>query len=1241
MNKLDKKLRKLMRDPKLFFTDMYKKRKNQIKKYYPIKTQGIHQYTVVSAVYNVEKYLDEFFSSLTKQSLNFKNHIQLILVDDGSTDSSAKIIKKWQKKFPHNIQYIYKENGGQASARNLGLEYVQTEWVVFTDPDDYLHTDYFKSIDSQLQKRPDLAMIATNMLFFMENQNIVKDTHPLKFRFNDDAYVKISNLDKLINLSVATTFFKMSEIRKNKIYFDNRVKPNFEDGKFIADYLFNLQNGYANFCKSAIYFYRKREDNSSTLDGSWKKPEKYSDVFEFGFLPMLKNYKDKFKYIPNFIQKTALYDLGWYIQYLLNSPEKINFLDEDAKQKFYHFIDEAFSFIDEKNIMEFGLGGIWMFHKVGMLGAFKNAEPPFQMAYIENIDREQKQILVSYFTYFDFPFSIESKTGEIFPEYSKTVKNTFNDKLFVYEKRLWVPYGNIPLSEKLKISLNSKKMRISILGKVFNNGISPKEIEDLFTYSEKYLSDGSWLLMDRETKADDNAEHLYRYIMKNHPSQVCYFALNKSSSDWNRLAQEGFKLVEFGTNDFKNKLCKASKIISSHLEAHINNHFGDLYEFSKKFIFLQHGVTKDDLSRWVNTKKNLHCFVTTTQPEYNSIVQNLNKYKLTEKEVVLTGFPRYDSLFSKKVDNSNQILIMPTWRNNIVGTSTAAGANTRTINKNFMETEYAKHWYSLLHSSELKKMIDEYNYEVIFAPHPNIQPYLNQFKVPKYIKCWSGESGDKSIQDLFGESSILITDYSSVAFDMAYLNKAIVYYQFDKESFFSGNHTYQQGYFSYEKDGFGPVLSNEKELLSALSLIIKNNGKPNKLYEKRIKETFPFQDQGNCERVYQAIINLDRDSNRNKLPIIESIIEQAEKYQNWRLIETRTKLMLDSNYFSTKKEKEKYENKHFNALFMNNNFFELLDTLNKSSITPNQLEYWKAKIDLQLGKPENYVSYFAKNNTLSVYENLLALIYSAYIKQEDAYKQILEKVKKSKSLTESTEKIILLAKEIYLDNLEFGLDIIESLLEKMSKNDKILFKLELIASYLCMDIFKLKESHQYLVEYEKNAISDPACRIAIARLAKINNNKAKLVDQLDKAFGEEHIILMPSDLYIDYLQGIENNHKKVNYLLDQWITMQKNNIALINFKVKILLNENKWQDIISLLEKDDILKEESLAYAYVFSLFKLGKLDKANSLFGKIDKKESYFYWKLAAEHAEKNNNIELLKICLEKQYNCAIYLTQ
>ncbi len=91
---MNRKFRKLLRDPKLFFRDMYNKRSIQIKKYLLVKYNGTQQYTVVSAVYNVEKYLNDYFSSLTKQSLNFKKHIQLILVDDGSTDRSAEIIKQ-------------------------------------------------------------------------------------------------------------------------------------------------------------------------------------------------------------------------------------------------------------------------------------------------------------------------------------------------------------------------------------------------------------------------------------------------------------------------------------------------------------------------------------------------------------------------------------------------------------------------------------------------------------------------------------------------------------------------------------------------------------------------------------------------------------------------------------------------------------------------------------------------------------------------------------------------------------------------------------------------------------------------------------------------------------------------------------------------------------------------------------------------------------------------------------------
>ena len=91
---LQRRLNKLKRDPIGFIETSYAKRKNQARKYLPIKHNGKYQYTVVSAVYNVEKYLDEYFESLVNQSLNFKKHIHLILVDDGSTDHSADIIKK-------------------------------------------------------------------------------------------------------------------------------------------------------------------------------------------------------------------------------------------------------------------------------------------------------------------------------------------------------------------------------------------------------------------------------------------------------------------------------------------------------------------------------------------------------------------------------------------------------------------------------------------------------------------------------------------------------------------------------------------------------------------------------------------------------------------------------------------------------------------------------------------------------------------------------------------------------------------------------------------------------------------------------------------------------------------------------------------------------------------------------------------------------------------------------------------
>lgn len=94
--------------------------------------------TVIIPVYNVEVYLEKCLRSVTGQTYQ---NLEIILVDDGSTDSSAQICDKWAEKDPR-ICVIHKQNGGQAQARNRGLEISTGEYILFVDADDYVDAHY-------------------------------------------------------------------------------------------------------------------------------------------------------------------------------------------------------------------------------------------------------------------------------------------------------------------------------------------------------------------------------------------------------------------------------------------------------------------------------------------------------------------------------------------------------------------------------------------------------------------------------------------------------------------------------------------------------------------------------------------------------------------------------------------------------------------------------------------------------------------------------------------------------------------------------------------------------------------------------------------------------------------------------------------------------------------------------------------------------------------------------------------
>ena len=110
--------------------------------------------------------------------------------------------------------------------------------------------------------------------------------------------------------------------------------------------------------------------------------------------------------------------------------------------------------------------------------------------------------------------------------------------------------------------------------------------------------------------------------------------------------------------------------------------------------------------------------------------------------------------------------------------------------------------------------------------------------------------------EIYAKSKLVVTDYSSAAFDFAYIRKPIIYTHFDKEEFFGGGHIMGNavGYFDYEKDGFGEVEYDKEGTVNRIIEYIENGCKLKPEYRRRIDEFFAFDDKNNCKRVYEKII---------------------------------------------------------------------------------------------------------------------------------------------------------------------------------------------------------------------------------------------------------------------------------------------------------------------------------------------------------------------------------------------------
>lgn len=207
--------------------------------------------SVIVPVYNVQDYIEKCLDSLVYQTLE---DIEIIVVNDGSTDESKIVVQKYINKYPEKIIYVEKENGGLSDARNYGMKYATGEYIAFVDSDDYVEKDMYEKMYEKAKKE-DSDMVECN--FYWEYPKKLKFDKGIKYEVKQDMLVKVRVVawNKLIKRSI---------LNETKIEFPKGLR--YEDVEFTYKLIPYINK--VSFVTEPMVHYIQRQNSISNMQNS-------------------------------------------------------------------------------------------------------------------------------------------------------------------------------------------------------------------------------------------------------------------------------------------------------------------------------------------------------------------------------------------------------------------------------------------------------------------------------------------------------------------------------------------------------------------------------------------------------------------------------------------------------------------------------------------------------------------------------------------------------------------------------------------------------------------------------------------------------------------------------------------------------------------------------------------------------------------------------------------------------------
>ncbi len=368
-----------------------------------------------------------------------------------------------------------------------------------------------------------------------------------------------------------------------------------------------------------------------------------------------------------------------------------------------------------------------------------------------------------------------------------------------------------------------------------------------------------WLFFDKIYKGGDSSEYMYRYAAKQKDGIKKYYLLDPACPDYARMKKDGLRPLVRGSLKHRLIFLNADLVIASNSTVFAFNDYpvaktlpfrGD---FRLDTACVQHGMSVQKIALAQHRlRDNTKLYFCASKYEIENLSKPVYGYEGYDA-LKLTGVPRYDGLKNRA---EKIIVLSPTWRmNSAVPVSKNEGV-ARDYNPHFRETDYYRIYNSLINDPRLLASAKKHGYRIQYVLHPIVSPQAEDFTKNDFVEIIPS-TGDMSYEKIFCEGALMVTDFSGVQFDFAYMRKPVVYLHHQDIP-----QHYEEGTFHYTTMGFGEICKTNEELIDVLCRYMENNCEMPDIYRERADDFFYYSDHNNCERIYPIMLEYTRNKQR-------------------------------------------------------------------------------------------------------------------------------------------------------------------------------------------------------------------------------------------------------------------------------------------------------------------------------------------------------------------------------------------